>query len=130
MLLAALAVGCGGSPTGDDQGGGGNLENPSGSGVQSDTIAATDVDQVLEAEESINTRCGLIRDQEGSDMPVPEAVRILRSVLLENPEGVVSAGVSTRSRNMVTIVEEAAARLESCGGTGEARPLRQALEEV
>jgi len=129
MLLAALAAGCGGSPTGEDRTSGANVEG-GGSSVQSDTIAATDVDQVLEAEDSINTRCGLVRDQEGSDMPVSEAVRILSAVMRENPQGVVSAGVSTRSRNMVTIVEEAAGRLEGCGAGGDARPLRRALDEV
>jgi hypothetical protein len=76
LACAALAAGCGsgGGDTGEPNGPSVGAERSSGS-VQSETIAVADADRVLEAEDSINTRCGLVKDQEGSDMPLPRRSR-------------------------------------------------------
>jgi len=122
-LLAALlvvAAGCGERSEGGGQGGnqGGNsasFESPGGNAESSsENIAAADVDRVLEAEESANTSCGLIRDQEGSDLPLDEAVATLIDVMRRQPEGVVAAGVQNRQRNMTTIVQDVANTLRTC----------------
>ena len=124
-FLAILLAGCGGTSQG-------NLEQPGGEQAESssENIAAADVDRVLEAQESAETACGLIENQEGSDMPLPEAVEILTTVLRENPRGVVVAGVSNIQRNMTKIVSDVAATLETCPRPNQAaaRSLRQALE--
>ena len=126
LLLAALLAGCGGTSQG-------NLEQPGGEQAESssENIAAADVDQVLEAQESAETACGLIENQEGSDMPLPEAIEILTTVLRANPEGVVVAGVNNVQRNMTTIVEDVASTLETCPQPNRpaAERLRQAVEQ-
>jgi hypothetical protein len=125
LLLALLLAGCGGNSRVD-------FESPSGEQAESssENIAATDVDQVLEAQESAQTACGLIENQEGSDMPLPEAVEILVTVLRSNPEGVVVAGVNNVQRNMTKIVDDTARILETCPRPNRAAAgeLREALD--
>jgi hypothetical protein len=125
LLLAVLLAGCGEASQG-------NLEAPGGGQAESssENIAAADVDRVLEAQESAETACGLIENQEGSDLPLPEAVEILESVLRSNPEGVVVAGVNNVQRNMTTIVTDVARTLESCPRPNQpaAERLREAVE--
>jgi hypothetical protein len=127
---AALAAGCGsggGGDTGEPNGPSVGAERSSGS-VQSETIAVADADRVLEAEDSINTRCGLVKDQEGSDMPIAEAIKIMGDVYRQNPEGLFNAGVTTTSRNMETVVEDNIRRLRECGAEAEADRLAGVLE--
>ncbi len=120
LLLALLLAGCGSQSMGD-------LESPSGeqAASSSENIAAADVDRVLEAQESAETSCGLIENQEGSDMPLPEAIEILITVMRSNPEGVVVAGVNNVQRNMTTIVTDVSRTLETCP-----RPNRPAAERL
>lgn len=129
LAVAALAAGCGsgGGDTGEPNGPSVGAERSSGS-VQNETIAVADADRVLEAEDSINTRCGLAKDQEGSDMPVAEAIQIMAEVYRQNPEGLFNAGVTNTSRNMETVVEDAVARLRGCGATAEADRLAGVLK--
>ena len=122
LILAALLAGCGAR----------DFESPSGGQAESssENIAATDVDRVLEAQESAETSCGLIENQEGSDMPLPEAIEILTTVLRSNPEGVVVAGVNNVQRNMTRIVSDVARTLETCPrpNRAAAAQLRDAVE--
>jgi hypothetical protein len=129
LALAALAAGCGsgGGDSGEPNGPSVGAERSSGS-IQNETIAVADADRVLEAEDSINTRCGLVENQEGSDMPVAEAIKIMAEVYRDNPEGLFNAGVTTTSRNMQTVVEENVARLRGCGATAEADRLAGVLK--
>ncbi len=122
LILATLTAGCGNVR---------DFEQPSGEAESSsENIAAADVDRVLEAQESAQTACGLIENQEGSDMPLPEAVEILESVLRSNPEGVVVAGVNNVQRNMTRIVVDVARTLETCPRPNRpaAARLREAAE--
>ncbi len=135
-LTVLLAAGCGSGASGnEDDNSGGNrrsFEAPSGGAESSsENIAAADIDQVLEAEESANTSCGLIRDQEGSDMPLEEAVEILISVLRQQPDGTVAAGVQNRQRNMTQIVIDVSNTLRTCPRPNEeaSRRLQQAVEQ-
>jgi len=129
LAVAALAAGCGsgGGDSGEPSGPSVGAERSSGS-VQNETIAVADADRVLEAEDSINTRCGLVEDQEGSDMPVSEAIEIMAEVYRQNPEGLFNAGVTTTSRNMETVVEDNVRRLRGCGATAEADRLAGVLD--
>jgi hypothetical protein len=129
LAVAALAAGCGsgGGDSGEPNGPSVGAERSSGS-IQNETIAVADADRVLEAEDSINTRCGLVENQEGSDMPVAEAIKIMAEVYRDNPEGLFNAGVTTTSRNMQTVVEENVARLRGCGATAEADRLAGVLK--
>ena len=129
LAVAALAAGCGsgGGDSGEPNGPSVGAERSSGS-VQNETIAVADADLVLEAEDSINTRCGLVKDQEGSDMPVSEAIKIMADIYRQNPEGLFNAGVTTTSRNMEKVVEDNVARLRECGATAEADRLAGVLE--
>ena len=130
-LLALLLAACGG-------GGSGDTGNPNGPGVGSErssmstesaeTVSAADTDRVLEAEDAINTRCRLVENQEGSDIPVSEAIQIMAEVYRENPEGVFAAGVSTKPRTMGTIIQENVAKLRDCGAPAEAKRLEQVLQ--
>jgi len=128
LAVAALAAGCGsgGGDSGEPNGPSVGAERSSGS-VQNETIAVADADRVLEAEDSINTRCGLVENQEGSDMPVSEAIQIMAEVYRDNPEGLFNAGVTNTSRNMETVVEDNVRRLRECGATAEADRLAGVL---
>ena len=129
-LAAALVIaGCGsaGGDSGEPNGPAVGAERSSGS-FQNETIAVADADRVLEAEDSINTRCRLAEDQEGSDMPVEEAIRIMAEVYRANPEGLFNAGVTNTSRNMETVVEDNVAKLRTCGASAEADRLARVLE--
>ncbi len=135
-VLVALGAGCGSGASGnDDEGGGGNrrsFESPSGGAESSsENIAAADLDQVLEAEESAQTQCGLIENQEGSDMPLEEAVEILIAVLQRQPDGTIAAGVQNRQRNMTQVVTDVANTLRTCPRPNEeaSRRLTQAVEQ-
>jgi hypothetical protein len=126
LTIAALAAaGCGdddpGASSADPERPGQAINSPKG-------VAATDTDRVLEAEDSINTNCNLAENQEGSDMPLEEAVTIIQDVYRQNPEGIFAAGVSTRPRSMETVLKDNARRLRQCGKTAEADELESALE--
>ena len=123
LTSALLVAGCGGG----NSNGPGNGAERSGGSVQSETIAVTDADLVLEAEDAINTRCGLVENQEGSDMPVAEAIQLIADVYRENPEGLFNAGSSTTSRNMQTVVEDNVRKLRDCGAGAEADRLAGVL---
>ena len=82
---------------------------------------------MLEAEDAINTRCGLVENQEGSDMPVGEAVKLIADIYRQNPEGLFNAGSSTTSRNMETVVEDNVRKLRTCGASAEADRLAGVL---
>ena len=127
LTIAALAAaGCGGD---DDPGASSSDPERPGQSVNSpEGVAATDTDRVLEAEDSIATNCDLAENQEGSDMPLPEAVKIIQDIYRENPEGIFAAGVSTRPRSMETVLKDNARRLRECGKTAEADELESALE--
>ena len=130
-LLALLLSACGGSgggDTGDPNGPAVGSERSSQSVQSAESVSAADTDQVLEAEDAINTRCRLVENQEGSDMPVSEAIRIMAEVYKLNPEGVFAAGVSTKPRTMRTIIEENAAKLRDCGDPSDADKLERVLE--
>ncbi len=129
LAVAALAAGCGsgGGDTGEPNGPSVGAERSSGS-IQNETIAVADADRVLEAEDSINTRCKLVENQEGSDMPVSEAIQIMAEVYRDNPKGLFNAGVTNTSRNMETVVEDNVEKLRKCGATAEADRLAGILE--
>ena len=130
-LVALLAAGCGGSgsgDTGEPTGPGSGSERSSNATQSPESVSAADTDLVLEAEDSVNARCGLTEDQEGSDMPVSEAIQIFTAVYTRNPEGIFAAGVSTQPRNMEVIVEDNVRKLRKCGATAEADRLAEALE--
>jgi hypothetical protein len=118
-LLAAAMTACGGS--------GGTKEEPE-LNVQGVNVAASDVERLVRAEESVQTFCGRIRDQAGSDMPIRQAVRIFVDAHRRNPEGIYAPANADRQRSMEAVVEQNAARLERCGATPEAQRLRDALE--
>ncbi len=129
VLVAALVVagcGSGGGDSGEPGGPSVGAERSSGS-IQNETIAVADADRVLEAEDSINTRCRLAMDQEGSDMPVAEAIKIMTEVYRDNPEGLFNAGVTNTSRNMETVVEDNVEKLRKCGASAEAERLAGVL---
>ena len=96
-------------------------------GCGTSSVAADDVANVLEAQDAINTTCGLTENQGGSDIPLPEAIKTLQSVYESNPEGTFAAGVSTNQRNMETIVEDNAGVLRKCGRRAEADELASVL---
>ena len=128
LMTALLVAGCGsgGGDSGEPNGPAVGAERSSGS-VQNETIAVADADLVLEAEDSVNTRCGLVDDQEGSDMPVSEAIKLIADVYRQNPEGLFNAGSSSTSRNMETVVEDNVRKLRECGATAEADRLAGVL---
>ncbi len=130
VLIAALVIagcGSGGGDSGEPAGPSVGAERSSGS-IQNETIAVADADRVLEAEDAFNTRCKLDANQEGSDMPLPEAIEIMQEVYEDNPEGLFNAGVTTTSRNMETVLEDNVAKLRKCGATAEADRLAGVLE--
>ena len=129
-LLALAAAGCGGGggDTGDPNGPAVGSERSSQSQQSAESVSATDTDRVLEAEDAINTRCRLVANQEGSDMPVAEAIRTMADVYRQNPEGVFAAGVSTKPRNMEIIIRENAAKLRDCGDPADADRLLRVIE--
>ena len=131
LLLGALvAAGCGsgGGDTGEPNGPQVGAERSSMSEQSAETVSAADVDRVLEAEDSINTRCRLATNQEGSDIPVSEAIQILADVYRISPDGVFAAGVSTQPRNMEVIIRDNAAKLRDCGAGAEAERLERVVE--
>ena len=109
-------------------GGGGAGPESADQSQQGYGIAAADVDRVLEAQDAINTACGLTRDEEGSDIPLPEAIKTLQGIYRGDPEGVFQAGVSTRPRNMRKVLQDNAATLRSCGKTAEATELASVVK--
>ncbi len=128
LALTAAACGDSGASGNSDQGGGNkrSFESPSGGAESSsENIAAADLDQILEAEDSANTSCGLIENQEGSDMPLEEAVEILVMVLQRQPDGTIAAGVQNRQRNMTQVVTDVANTLRTCE-----RPNREAADRL
>jgi hypothetical protein len=129
LVVALVIAGCGsgGGDSGEPNGPSVGAERSSGS-TQNETIAVADADRVLEAEDSINTRCRLTENQEGSDMPIGEAIQIMAEVYRQNPEGLFNAGVTTTSRNMETVVEDNVRKLRDCGATAEADRLAGVLE--
>ena len=129
LTVAALAAGCGtGSSNTESQ----NSRDPE-SGSQSvqgsggAILAAADVDVVLEAQDAITTACGLTRDEEGSDIPLGEAIRSLQSVYRQDPRGQFEAGVSSTPRSMETVLEDNAKILRDCGKAAEADRLASVL---
>jgi hypothetical protein len=126
LTIAALAAaGCGG---GDDPGGASSdLERPDASFNSPEGVAASDTDKVLEAQDSITTNCGLTENQEGSDVPLEDAISTIQSIYRQNPEGIFAAGVSTRPRSMETVLKDNAQILRDCGKTAEAAELESAL---
>ena len=128
LTVAALAAGCGGSSNEESQ----SSRDPE-SGMQSvqgsggGVLAAADVDVVREAQDAITTACGLTRDEEGSDIPLPEAIRSLQSVYRQDPDAQFEAGVSSTPRNMETVLEDNATILRDCGKAAEADRLASVL---
>ena len=123
VLVLALAVGLGGCG-----GGGGSLG--SGQAIQAGgpTLASADVDQVLEAEDSVLTTCGAIQDQEGSDLPLREAVAILvRVYRASGPEATFAGSYNNVTRNLETVLRENAERLRGCGRVAEAAALEREI---
>ena len=129
LAVAALtAAGCGGSSNEESQSSrdpesGSQSVQGSGGGI----LAAADVDVVLEAQDSITTACGLTQYEEGSDIPLPQAIRSLQSVYRQNPDGQFEAGVSSTPRSMESVVEDNAKILRDCGKAAEADRLASVL---
>jgi hypothetical protein len=128
LTLALLAAaGCGDSENSASQSSG-DLESPKQNQQSAESVSADDTANVLQAQDSINTACGLTRDQQGSDVPLEDAIRTLQNVYRANPDGTFAAGVSYSARNMETIVEASAATLRKCGKTAEAGELASVLK--
>ena len=126
-LVLALA-GCGTGSSNEASQSSRDSESPKMTEQSAESVAADDVAQVLMAEDAINTACGLVENQQGSDIPLRDAIRTLQSVYRANPDGTFAAGVSTSQRTMETIVEDGAQRLRGCGKQAEADQLASVLE--
>ena len=127
LICAALAGGCGSSDSNSESQSSGDPESGTQS-VQGGSLAADDVAQIFIAEDSIATNCGLTRDQQGSDVPLGDAIETLVSIYRSNPEGSVSSGSVRELRNTKGIVEENAKVLRDCGKAAEAQRLEDALK--
>lgn len=116
IILATGLAGCSGT-----------FEEP-GLAVQNETIPVVDADRVKEAEESILTACGKQPPtQEGSDIPVPVAVKTLADLYREYPEGAYNSGNTDETKSMRTVVEDNVRRLRECGKADQATRLTGVL---
>lgn len=128
--LLALAAGCGSGENEESQ----STRDPESpkqseqSGEGPNALPAADVAEVLMAQDSVNTACGLTRDQQGSDIPLQNAIRTLQNIYRAGPEQQFSSGVSYSTRNMGDIIEANADTLRKCGKTAEATELSSVLE--
>jgi hypothetical protein len=128
ILLAALvALGGCGSNTSDSE----NPTNREGPSVQiqgagGDEISANDAATVLEAQRTIDSRCGGPRQVEQPD--VPGAVAMLVQVIRENgPDGVYETGNSERAERLSAVGRDVARQLMACGAADQATRLQQLL---
>ena len=106
-----------------------DAEQPDQNVQSAETLPASDLERVIQAEDSVNTACRLTDDEAGSDMPLPEAIRILQTAFRTYPEGTYARPNDTQPRNMEKVVEQNAATLRKCGKTAEASKLASVLEE-
>lgn len=114
VLLAAVfaLAGCG-----DDSSS--NPEEPeAGERVISDTIPASDLARVKDAEEAIAIECKLLpaaEDTGQKDVPLGKAIKDLIEVYAHYPEGRYTTGSQERVRNMERVLRDNASILKKCG---------------
>jgi hypothetical protein len=120
LAAAALAGGCGGPPAAGPEG--------SEMAVQGVNIAASDVAIALEAESSILTFCGYVRDERGSQIPLDAAVTTLIGVFQRSPSGTFAPQTAREQRSMRRVLQEDRARLSACGAPRQAARIQRALD--
>ena len=127
LICAALAGGCGADGNTASQSSG---DPESGTqNVQGGGLAAEDVAQLFMAEDSIATNCGLTENQQGSDIPLGDAITTIANVYRQNPKSNISSGSVRQLRSTADIVRDNAELLRDCGKTAEADRLESVLEK-
>jgi hypothetical protein len=125
-LTAVLAAGCGSD---DDR------QAPGDSSAEEPTqlvvgggLAADDVASATEARDSVDTACGLTENQQGSDIPLDDAIATLQRIYRNDSEASITNGMQlTEPISVKTLVKQVVAELEKCGKPAEAAELKKVL---
>jgi hypothetical protein len=98
-----------------------------GGGGGSNELAASDVEEVLQAQRTINVVCEGGDDDE-SRARVPQAVDTLDRIVREYPDRVYEVGSAERAVAMEELTEGIVGQLRECGYGPEASQLGEAVE--
>jgi hypothetical protein len=124
LLVLGLALALGGcGDSGDDQG------EPSGERIISDTIPASDLARVKEAQDVIAAACGTggADAKKDAKKSLDKAISDLSDVYKLYPEGRYTSGSEERVRDMERVVRDNVEHLRDCGRTEAANRLERVL---
>jgi hypothetical protein len=125
---AILAAGCGSDEERNAQNQ--SSEKEATQLVVGGSLAADDVAQATMAVDSVDTACGLTDDQQGSDVPLDDAVATLQRLYRNNKDASIMSGLQqlTEPITVETLVKQTAKELRGCGKVAEATELEQVVK--